>query len=84
MSKTFTRKVHRGELKKKENAIANKKKEEAERELQEAAYWAIGARTPTEHDMKVERAREKEAHKCRLRELYEREMNGESDEDGEL
>lgn len=75
MSKTYTRKVHQGQIAKRANAAEKKRLEEEEKERQEAEYWSIGAKGITSHDMALEKEKEKQERKRRLRELYELEMN---------
>lgn len=77
MSKTYTKKVHQGEIKKRENLIAKKKEEELEKERQEAAAWSDEPKPVRRVDAKQEKLVEKMEHKQKLKELYEKEMNEE-------
>ena len=77
MSKTYSRKVHQGQIDKKAHAAEKKRQEEEEKEKQEAAYWSIGAKELTSHDMRLEREKEKQERKKKLEELYKQEMDKE-------
>lgn len=78
MSKTYTRKVHQAVIKKRENAIEKAKEEEARKEEEEAKSWAVGAKTPSKYDLKLEKERAKALRKEELRLQYEKEMMEES------
>lgn len=74
MSKTYTRKIHQGEIKKRENEIERAKQEELLKEQQEAESWKIGAKV-TAKEIRAQKEKEKADHKKALQELYEKEMN---------
>lgn len=76
MSKTYTRKVHQGEIKKMENEKEKVKQAELELERIEAASWAEGSKI-TKAEIRKQKEAEKAEHKKKLQEIYEKEMNGE-------
>lgn len=76
MSKTYTRKVHKGEIQKMKNAEEKAKQEELEKEHLEAQSWSDGTKISVT-EIRKQKELEKIEHKKKLQELYEKEMNEE-------
>ncbi len=74
MSKTFTRKVHRAVIDKKEAEARKELQRLADEELKEAKLWEIGAKKTTARDLRLKKEKEKELRKQQQREIYEKEM----------
>ena len=74
MSHTFSREVHQGEVKKKENAAAEVQRKAEEEERAEAARWVDGDQKMNKHQEKAQKEEERKMHKLKLKEMYEKEM----------
>jgi len=75
MSKTYTRKVHKGEVQKKINAEEKKRQEAINDEQEEAARWAdVTSKSVRAEEKKIKEETKKE-HKEKLKKLYDEEMN---------
>lgn len=76
MSRTFNnRKKAEGRQRKLEREEAKKREEEEKLKAEEDAYWAIGAKTSTKHDLKLQKENERLERKKALQKLYEEEYN---------
>lgn len=74
MSKTFTRKVFKGVIAKKEAELRKQTQLLEEEERKEADLWKIGAKDMTKQEQKLQKEKEKELLKEKLKEKYEKEM----------
>lgn len=75
MSKTFTRKLHQGQIQKRKNTEEKKRQEERRKEEIEAEAWADEkAKKISKRIIQIEKDREIIERKAKLKELYEKEL----------
>ena len=74
MSKTYTRKVHQGQVAKAEAVREKKRQEDAKAEQKEAESWAEGAKGPTAYELKKQREAERLERIKKLHELHDQEL----------